>query len=56
MARTTFSNAFADLQSSGDLDASLDEDEFTKKAFPVLDGVPETTSYDAATDTFTTSD
>ena len=52
-ARVTFSRAFKDLQSSGDLDASLDEAEFTEKAFPVLDGVPETTTYDVETDTFT---
>lgn len=56
MARATFSNAFSDLQSSGDLDASLDEAEFTKKAFPVLEGMPETTTYDAKTDTFSTSE
>lgn len=55
-ARETFSNAFTDLQSSGDLDASLDEVQFTEKAFPVLDGVPETTIYDADNDTFTIED
>ncbi len=54
-ARQTFSKAFADLQECGDIAADLDEAEFTAKAFPVLDGVPETTTYDVATETFTVS-
>ncbi len=52
-ARTTFSNAFSDLQKTGDISADLDEAEFTARVFPVLEGVPETTVYDAETDTFT---
>lgn len=55
-ARETFSNAFSDLQATGDLDSKLDEKEFTKKAFPELKNVPETTTYDAKTKKFTTSD
>lgn len=55
-ARETFSNAFKDLQSTNDIDPELDEVEFTEKVFPVLEGVPETTTYDPDTDTFTTSD
>lgn len=55
-ARETFSNAFFDLQATGDLDSKLDEKEFTKKAFPELKNVPETTTYDAKTKKFTTSD
>ncbi len=55
-ARTTFSNAFADLQATGDLSADLDEAEFTKKSFPVVDGVPETIIYDAASNKFTSYD
>jgi NitT/TauT family transport system substrate-binding protein len=55
-ARETFSNAFKDLQGTGDINADLDEAEFTEKAFPVLDGVPETTTYDVDTGEFTTSD
>lgn len=55
-ARTTFSNAFADLQATGDLSADLDEKEFTKKSFPVVEGVPETIIYDTATKQFTTYD
>lgn len=54
LARTTFSNAFRDLQGTGDINADLDETEFTQKAFPVLEGVPETTYYDTATGEFTT--
>lgn len=54
LARTTFSNAFKDLQGTGDINADLDEEEFTKKAFPVLDGVPETTYYNVDTQEFTT--
>ncbi len=52
-ARQTFSNAFSDLQKTGDIDASLDEAEFTKKAFPVVDGVPESCTYDTETGEFT---
>lgn len=55
-ARETFSNAFKDLQATNDIDPELDETEFTEKVFPVLDGVPETTTYDPDTDTFTTND
>lgn len=53
-ARVTFSNAFKDLQATGDISADLDEEEFTAKVFPVLEGVPETTTYDTATGEFTT--
>ena len=52
-ARDTFVSAFTDLQATGDLNASLDEKEFEEKAFPVLDGVPETTTYDVETGEFT---
>ena len=52
-ARQTFSNAFSDLQKTGDIDESLDEAEFTKKAFPVVEGVPESCTYDTATGEFT---
>lgn len=55
-ARETFSNAFSDLQKTGDIDESLDEAEFTKKAFPVVDGVPESCTYDAETGEFTFSE
>lgn len=55
-ARETFSNAFSDLQATGDLNADLDEAEFTKKAFPELEGVPETTTYDVSTGEFTTTE
>ena len=52
-ARQTFSNAFSDLQGTGDIDASLDEAEFTEKAFPVIEGIPESCTYDTETDEFT---
>lgn len=52
-ARVTFSNAFSDLQKTGDLTAELDEKEFTEKAFPVLEGVPESMTYDVETKEFT---
>ncbi|MDO4261911.1 MAG: ABC transporter substrate-binding protein [Eubacteriales bacterium] len=54
--RTTFSNAFSDLQATGDIDAGLNEAEFTERVFPVLEGVPETTVYDAESGTFTTEE
>ncbi len=52
-ARQTFSNAFRDLQGTGDIDASLDEEEFTEKSFPVIEGVPESCTYDSSTGEFT---
>ena len=52
-ARDTFKNAFTDLQATGDLNKDLDEKEFEEKAFPVLDGVPETTTYNVETGKFT---
>lgn len=51
--RVTFSNAFADLQGTGDIDASLDEAEFTEKVFPVIGGAPESCTYDTETQEFT---
>ena len=51
-ARDTFKNAFTDLQATGDLNKDLDEKEFEEKAFPVLDGVPETTTYNVETGKF----
>ena len=38
---------------TGDLNKDLDEKEFEEKAFPVLDGVPETTTYNVETGKFT---
>ncbi len=55
-ARETFSNAFSDLQKTGDLNADLDEAEFTAQAFPELDGVPESMTYDPETQEFTETD
>ena len=55
-ARDTFSNAFSDLQKSGDINNKLDEKQFTEKIFPELDGVPESMSYDPSTDTFSEED
>ena len=51
-ARDTFKNAFTDLQATGDLNKDLDEKEFEEKAFPVLDGVSETTTYNVETGKF----
>ena len=53
LGRETFVASFKDLQNTGDLDASLDLDEFTKNVYPDLEGVPNGYTYDAKTDKFT---
>lgn len=53
--RATFENTFIELQKTGDLDDSLDKDEFVSKIYPELEGVPETTTYDSSTGEFTES-
>lgn len=53
LGRETFVESFKDLQKTGDLDASLDLDEFTKKVFPDLENVPEGYTYDEKTKKFT---
>ena len=52
LGRETFVSSFKDLQNTGDLDASLNLDDFTKKVYPDLDGVPNGYTYDAKTDKF----
>ncbi len=52
LGRETFEASFKDLQKTGDLDPSLDLDEFTKKVYPDLEGVPDSVVYDADSKTF----
>ncbi|MBQ7264564.1 MAG: ABC transporter substrate-binding protein [Firmicutes bacterium] len=52
LGRETFVASFHDLQETGDLDKNLDVDEFTKKVFPDLEGVPEGYVYNKETNTF----
>ncbi|MGN0343168.1 MAG: ABC transporter substrate-binding protein [Roseburia sp.] len=53
LGRETFVASFEDLQKTGDLDPSLDLDEFTAKVYPDLEGVPEGYTYNADTGEFT---
>lgn len=53
LGRETFSQAFDDLQKTGDIDASLNKDEFVKKVYPDLKGIPDGYRYDSATKKFT---
>ncbi len=46
LGRETFTASFKDLQKTGDLDASLDLEEFTNKVYPVLEGVSDSVIYD----------
>ena len=52
LGRETFVASFKDLQNTGDLDKKLDLDEFTKKVYPTLDGVPESVVYDPVSKEF----
>lgn len=52
----TFSKSFEELQAIGDIDASLNKDEFTKKAYVDLEGVPDSVTYDKETGKFTTQE
>lgn len=56
LGRETFIASFHDLQATGDLDASLDIDTFVANVYPDLEGVPNSVSYDPATETFTYSE
>ncbi len=53
LGRETFENSFKDLQKTGDIDSSLDLNEFTTKVYPKLDGVPDSVVYDPSTKEFT---
>lgn len=53
LGRQTFVDTFRELQAIGDLDATLDIDEFTRRVYPDLPGVPEGYRYDTATGEFT---
>lgn len=53
LGRETFSKSFEELQAIGDIDASLNKDEFTKKAYVDLEGVPDSVTYDKETGKFT---
>ncbi len=46
LGRETFIASFKDLQKTGDLDTSLDLEEFVKKVYPDLEGVPDSVAYD----------
>lgn len=52
LGRETFVSTFRDLQETGDLDPSLNLEEFTKKVYPTLENVPETIIYDKESNTF----
>lgn len=52
LGRETFVSTFKDLQETGDLDPSLNLEEFTKKVYPTLENVPETIVYDKESNTF----
>ena len=52
LGRETFTASFEDLQKTGDLDPNLNLDDFTKKVYPDLEGVPETFVYDPDSKTF----
>lgn len=52
LGRETFVDSFKDLQNTGDLDSKLDVDEFTKKVYPTLDGVPDSVVYDPVSKKF----
>ncbi len=52
LGRKTFETAFDDLQVYGDIDKSLSKDEFVKKVYLDLEGVPDTIVYDKETKTF----
>ena len=52
LGRETFVASFKDLQNTGDLDKKLDLDEFTKKVYPTLDGVPDSVVYDPVSKEF----
>ena len=45
-------SSFQDLQKTGDIDSSLNLDEFVKKVYPTLDGVPDSVVYDQAAKEF----
>lgn len=53
LGRETFVSSFKDLQQTGDIDASLNLEEFTEKVYPDIEGVPEGYSYNADTGEFT---
>jgi NitT/TauT family transport system substrate-binding protein len=53
LGRETFVASFKDLQKTGDLDPNLNLDDFTKKVYPDLEGVPDSVVYDAENKTFT---
>lgn len=46
LGKETFAASFEDLQKTGDLDASLNLNEFMKKVYPDLEGVPNSIRYD----------
>lgn len=52
LGRETFTASFHDLQETGDLDPGLNLDEFTKKVYPDLDGVPNSIVFDKETKEF----
>lgn len=52
LGRETFVSSFQDLQKTGDIDSSLVLDEFVKKVYPTLDGVPDSVVYDQAAKEF----
>lgn len=53
LGRETFSKSFDELQKFGDIDASLNKDDFVEKVYPDLEGVPEGYTYDPEKEEFT---
>lgn len=54
LGRETFESSFKDLQKTGDIESSLDLNEFVKKVYPTLDGVPDSVVYNSKNKKFTT--
>lgn len=52
LGRKTFESSFDDLQAYGDIDKSHNKDEFVKKVYLELPGVPDTITYDKDTKKF----
>ncbi|WP_278287193.1 ABC transporter substrate-binding protein [Cellulosilyticum ruminicola] len=53
LGKETFKTSFEDLQKTGDLDPSLNLDEFIKKVYPGIEGVPNSITYDKDSKVFT---
>lgn len=55
LGKETFAKSFKELQAFGDIDASLDAEEFEEKTYATLDNVPDSMTYNKNTKEFTES-